>query len=244
MHDLIQSSIDAHGGLDSWKPIRQVSATLCPGGPIFKQRGQEAFTQMLTRVTVDTREQNTAFEPFLASGQRGIFEPFRTAVESLDGTVLSELQNPRESFKAMAEGTPWSACQLGYFLGYALSMYFTVPFSLLMNGIECQEVEPWMEDGEKWRALKVKFPKSYISHSAEQTFYFDENGLIRRHDYTVEISHDAKVAHYLYDHRTFDGIVFPTRRRVYLRGPDLKPQKQFAVISVDLSDFRLSRLTS
>jgi hypothetical protein len=100
-------------------------------------------------------------------------EPNRTAVETADGTVLEELKDPRRSFKSMPAGTPWSATQLVYFAGYAMSMYLTVPFSLLRDGIECQEVEPWVEDGETWRALKVTFPKSYVTHSTEQTIYFD-----------------------------------------------------------------------
>jgi hypothetical protein len=141
----------------------------------------------------------------------------------------------------MPAGTPWSATQLAYFAGYAMSMYLTVPFSLLRDGIECEEVAPWVEDAETWRALKVTFPKSYVTHSAEQTIYVDGKGLIRRHDYTAEISGDVQVAHYLDDHQAFDGIVFPTRRRAYLRGPDLKPQKDLVVISADLSDFKLSR---
>jgi hypothetical protein len=57
MQEFIKSSIEAHGGLDRWNQLRQISATFVPGGIGFKQRGQEAFTQMPTRVTVDTREQ-------------------------------------------------------------------------------------------------------------------------------------------------------------------------------------------
>jgi hypothetical protein len=241
MQDLVNLSVEAHGGLERWNQLRQISATFAPGGIGLKQRGQEAFTQTATRVTLDTREQKTIFGPFLAPGQCGTFEPYRTAVETVDGTLLEELKNPRDSFKGMAMGTPWSATQLVYFAGYAMWTYLTVPFSLLRDGIECEEIEPYVEDGETWRALKVTFPKSYVTHSTEQTLYFDDNGLIRRHDYTAEISNDAKAAHYLYDHQNFDGIVFPTRRRVYPRGPDLKPQKDLVVISADLGDFKLSR---
>jgi hypothetical protein len=240
MQELIRLAIEAHGGLDRWKQIRQVSATFAPGGIGLKQRGQEAFTRMPTRVTVDTREPKTIFRPFLASEQFGIFEPYRTAVETSDGALLEELRNPRDSFKDMPAGTPWSATQLVYFAGYAMAMYLTLPFSLLREGIECQEVEPWLEDGETWRALKVTFPKSYVTHSSEQTIYFDGKGLMRRHDYTAEVSGDVKVAHYLYDHREFEGIVFPTRRRAYPRGPGLTPQKELVAISADLSDFKLS----
>jgi hypothetical protein len=94
---------------------------------------------------------------------------------------------------------------------------------------------------ESWRGLKVIFPRSYVTHSTEQTVYFDAKGLIRRHDYSVDVSGGAKTAHYLFDHRTFDGIVFPTRRRVHLRGPDRQPQRDLVIISADLSDFDLSR---
>ena len=90
--------------------------------------------------------------------------------------------------------------------------------------------------------MKVTFPKSFITHSTEQTIYFDDKGLMRRQDYTAEVSGDVKVAHYLYDHQEFDGIVFPTRRRAYPRGPDLKPQKNIVAISADLSDFKLARV--
>ncbi|EJN15939.1 hypothetical protein PMI42_00516 [Bradyrhizobium sp. YR681] len=235
MHDVIKQSIDAHGGLERWGELRQISATFTAGGPAFEQRGQEAFTRMPTRVTIDTRTQRTVFEPFLMAGRRGIFEPHRTAVESSDGAPLEELNDPRNSF----EGRPWSATQLAYFAGYAIWMYLTVPFSLLRHGIRCEEVRPWLEDGETWRSLKVSFPKSYVTHSTEQTLYFDAAGMIRRQDYSVEVSGGAKVAHYLYDHREFDGIVFPTRRRVFLRAPDLTPQKDLAVITADFRDINL-----
>ncbi len=105
-------------------------------------------------------------------------------------------------------------------------MYFTLPFSLLETGIECEEIQLWTEEGETWRALKVIFPASYVTHSTQQTLYFDEKGLIQRQDYNVDIANGGQAAHYIYDHQKVDGLVFPTRRRIYLRGPDLKPQKR------------------
>ena len=224
--------------------MRQISATFAPGGVGLKQRGQEAFTLTPTRVTVDARKQKTIFRPFLVHGHCGIFEPDRTAVETVDGVVLEELKDPRPSFKSMPAGTPWSATQLAYFAGYAMSMYLTMPFLLLKDGTRFQEVEPWVEDGETWRALKITFPKSFITHSTEQTIYFDDKGLMRRQDYTAEVSGDVKVAHYLYDHQEFDGIVFPIRRRAYPHGPELKPQKDIVAISADLSDFKLARVVA
>ena len=64
---------------------------------------------------------------------------------------------------------------------------------------------------------------------------------MRRQDYTVDVRQNRGAAHYIYDHRTFDGFVFPTKRRIYSRGPDRMPLGDRLLISVDLDDFRLTR---
>jgi hypothetical protein len=243
MNDLIETTIKAHGGLEQWKQLRQISAAFGASGPGFKQRGPiaEAFTRMPMRATVDTREQKSVLEPFIASGQRGLYAPYRTVVESLDGAPVEELDDPRESLKSMVPGTPWSATHVLYFVGYSLWMYFTLPFSFLTDGVECEEVEPWVEHGETWRALKVTYPDSYPSHSTEQIHYFDDQGLMRRQDYTVDVRQDLAVAHYLDGQREFDGFVFATKRRIYARGPDKRPLMDRLLISADFDDIKLSR---
>jgi hypothetical protein len=246
MHDLVKLAVNAHGGLEQWNNVREVTANFAASGAAFKQRGPigEAFTQKPMRVSVNAREQNVTFEPFLESGKRGTYEPLRTALESSEGRLLEELNNPRESLKNMPAGTPWSGPQVIYFVGYSLWMYITLPFSFLMNGLICEEVEPWIETGEKWRALKVTYPESYPSHSTEQIHYFDDKGLMRRQDYTVDVRQDLRTAHYMYDHQTFDGFVFPTRRRICLRGPNGAPLWDKPLISADLSDFKVLRAVS
>jgi hypothetical protein len=237
MLDLIRSSIDAHGGLERWNDISQISADLVPGGLALQQRGQAAFAKSPTRVTIETQRQHAVFSPFLSPDQTGIFEPHRTAVASTAGQLLEELHDPRGSFEP---DHPWSAAQLAYFAGYALWTYLTLPFSLLSGDIRLDEISPWNEGDETWRAVKVTFPQSYVTHSSEQVLYFDANGLIRRHDYSVDIAGGGTAAHYLYDHQPFGGIIFPTRRRIYARGADQKPNKDIVLMSADLSGFALS----
>jgi hypothetical protein len=241
MHDLVKLAIEAHGGLEQWSQISRISAAFNVSGPSFKQRGPigEAFAALPMRVSVNTREQQTIFEPFVAPSQKGIYQPLRTAIESLNGVPVEALNDPRESLKMKAPGTPWSGPQILYFIGYSLWMYLTLPFSLLISGVQCEEVEPWVEEGEKWRALKVTYPPSYPSHSTEQIHYFDDRGLMRRQDYTVDVRQGLSAAHYIYEHRTFDGIVFPTKRRIYSRGTDRIPLRDRLLISADLDDFRL-----
>jgi hypothetical protein len=60
------------------------------------------------------------------------------------------------------------------------------------------------------------------AHSSDQVFYFDQRGFPRRVDYQADILGGVPVAHYSYDHQSFAGLVVPTRRRAYPRGPDGK----------------------
>jgi len=82
------------------------------------------------------------------------------------------------------------------------------------------------------------FPDKIATHSKVQTIYAGEDGLLRRHDYALEIAGDSPGAHYLADYVTIDGLEFPTRRRVYAVGPDGKPMPDVMTVSVDLSNFR------
>jgi hypothetical protein len=60
------------------------------------------------------------------------------------------------------------------------------------------------ENGEEWRRLKV------ASHSGEQITHFGPDGLMRRHDYTVEVLGGATGANYSTDYKEFQGIKMPT----------------------------------
>jgi len=75
--------------------------------------------------------------------------------------------------------------------------YFNTPFLFALPGVHTEEIEPWQENGETWRRLKVTFPRDIATHSTEQTFYFDQKGLLKRHDYDVEISGASPGAHYV-----------------------------------------------
>jgi hypothetical protein len=71
-----------------------------------------------------------------------------------------------------------------------------------------------------------------------QTFYFGDDGLLRRHDYDVEIAGNNPAAHYVSDFKDVSGIMMPTKRRVFLRRPDNAPSLDLVLISIDLSDIR------
>ena len=48
-------------------------------------------------------------------------------------------------------------------------------------------------------------------------------------------------AQYVADIVTVDGIKLPTRRRAYIRAPDLKPIRDLLMVAIDLNNFRFER---
>ena len=84
--------------------------------------------------------------------------------------------------------------------------YLTTPFLFAMDGIATEELQPWREDGETWRRLKVTFPDGIATHSAVQVFYFGSDGLLKRHDYDADVLGGSPAAHYVHEYQMFWGF--------------------------------------
>lgn len=239
LSSLAQLAIDAAGGLDRWRQFETVSARLSNGGVLWPLKRQQGVLDDV-RVRVSLRNEWASHSPFGAPGLRTSFEPHRVAIETAEGRHVEELPRPRDSFTGHSLETPWSRPQLAYFAGYAMWTYLNTPFLFASDGVETEEVEPWRENGETWRRLKVTFPPHVASHSAVQTFYFDAGGLLRRHDYDVEVAGGTPAAHYVSQHEEFSGILVPTRRRVFTRREDGTPAPEPLIVSIDLSEVEFS----
>jgi len=114
----------------------------------------------------------------------------------------------------------------------------TTPFLLTQTGVRVEEVEPWQENAETWRVLQARFPGSIETHSRVQEFFFDGRGMLRRHDYRVNIAGGFPAAQLTSEYVTIDGISLPTRRRAYPCGPNRRPILDMLMVSIDLSDVR------
>src|SRR5579864_3533282 len=108
--------------------------------------------------------------------------------------------------------------------------------SLCHAGFSAEEIDPWIEDGEPWKRLRVQFPPEIASHSREQDFYFGPDYLLRRHDYRVEASGGFAAAQYVYEPRTVQGITFPIRRRAYMRDKENRAMREKVMVSIDISE--------
>ena len=126
----------------------------------------------------------------------------------------------------------------------------TVKASLSISGVIWQlkgkpevlkdELAPWQENGEQWRPLKVMVPDSIASHSREQVAYFGPDGLLRRHEYIVDVMGGASGLNYAADCRNVDGIMVSTKPTVY--APDGNKQKipNPVLVGIDIRDIAFS----
>lgn len=235
MDDLLAHAIDAHGGLDRWSHVRLLTVQVAIDGPFWGRKGWPGALAQETMI-LETRRQHISITPFLAPGHTAVLDvaPERVAVRESDGTVISHRDDPRASFPA-GDSAPWDALQLQYFISYAMWNYLTEPFLLTYPGVQAHEIEPWNEDGQIWRRLAVTFPATIATHNRDQVFYYDADGMQRRMDYSPDVVGSSLVTHYTDQPKTFDGIVIPTRRRVYRRNPDGCADFSSAVITIDIA---------
>jgi hypothetical protein len=214
MDELLVRILDAHGGIDRWSGCQKVEATIVSGGGLFPLKGL-AQDPNPRRMTVWLHEERSSVSPYGAPDQRTMFTPERIAIEKLDGTLVAERPVPRDSFAGHQMSTPWDALHRAYFNGEALWTYLTTPFLLATDGVRVEETESWREGAETWRVLRAYFPGSIETHSLIQDFFFDEDLMLRRHDYSVNIAGGFKAAQLTSDYVVANGIRLPTKRRAY-----------------------------
>jgi len=241
---ILEQAVAAHGGMGLWDSASEVRLQISSGGLAFASKLQgHAVRDVEARVS--THGQHVIFTPYPRPGQRGVLEQDGTVrIETDEGELLEARANPREAFGDLRHKLWWDRLDILYFGTYAIWTYVSTPFVLTREDYEIVELEPWAERGERWRRLAVTFPEHVHTHSRRQIFHVDANGLIRRHDYTAEpIGGWAKAAHYCFDHRPFDGLIVPTRRRVYPRKANDQRRAGPLLVWIDVARAALRKLT-
>jgi hypothetical protein len=144
--------------------------------------------------------------------------------------------NPAGHAEAGTVDAPRDALDRAYFNEYALWTYLTTPFFFAMPGFAAEEIDPWIEDGEPRKRLRVRFPQEIASHSREQDFHFGPDYFLRRHDYGVEASGGFAAAQYGYEPRAVQGITLPIRRKAYMRDKENRAIRERLMVSIDMSE--------
>jgi hypothetical protein len=161
--------MDAHGGLERWNKLKSVTAHLLVGGGLWPLKGKDGVLNDV-HVKVDLRNERASHWPFKNSNWRTSLRPDRAAIETNEGKVVEELLKPRDSFKGHVLETKWNDLRLAYFAGYAMWTYLNTPFLFALPGVHTEEIEPWQENGEMWRRLKVEFPQDIARKRVGQNY--------------------------------------------------------------------------
>jgi len=234
---LLREALDAHGGLERWRRYEGISSTIVTGGRLWPLKGVEIL-RTPRRARSEFRRQWTQVKPFGDPDWTMTWTPGHVEVTDGKGKIIAEREDGREAFDRRYDA-PWDPLNLAYFNGYAMWTYHAAPFVLAEPGYEAREIAPIDHEGEKLRGLSVRFPEAVHSHTREQCFYFGEDGLLRRHDYAVDVWADSPAAHFVSDYVDVNGLKYPSHRSVFVRKPDGTPDRGFNAVTIELSDYTL-----
>ncbi len=237
MSELLDLAVKAHGGLDRWNRIKTIEVEASITGAIWYVKGKGDYLKNVV-LTAETRDERLTVD-FPGQDKRSIFEPNRIVVETSDGKLIEARDNPAKSFEGQQRETPWDDLHVAYFVGEALWTYLNTPFLYTHEGFVTEEISSIQVEGETWRRLKVTFPDHVKSHTREQISCFGPDGLLRRHDYTVDILGGATGLNYASDYREVDGIIFPTKRRVYAYEGDYQLVEEPLLVAIDMGRITL-----
>jgi hypothetical protein len=239
MNDLLKLAIEGHGGLRRWEQISRFRVAASITGAIWPLKGKPGGPGPVL-LEGETRDQRLTITPFPEPGQFSTWAPDRQTVETADGALMAARRDPAAAFVGTTRDSPWDEFQVAYFIGEGTWNYFVAPFLFARDDFVTEEIEPRREDGQSWRALLVTYPDTLAALTRQQTYYFDDTGLLRRLDYSVDLLGGGPAVHYPSEYREFDGIMVPTRRRVYARNPDGAPIPDPASVAIDVTDATFS----
>jgi hypothetical protein len=238
MTELLDLALQAHGGMERWRQLSSIRVAASITGAIWFVKGQgDALKDVV--LTVDTTTEGVTID-FPGRGRRAIFTPSRIVIESEDRTLIAARDDPKTSFVGHQRETPWDEIHVVYFVGEALWTYLNTPFLYARDSFATQEISPIEVNGETWRRLQVTFPDDVRSHTRSQISCFGPDGLLRRHDYTVDILGGATGLNYATAYRDVDGIIIPTKRRVYAYEGDYQPVWEPLLVSIDMGAITIS----
>src|SRR5271154_2878017 len=237
-NELLDLAIKAHGGLNRWNKVKAIKVAASITGGIWYVKGKGDALKNVA-LTAETRNERLTVD-FPGQDKRAIFEPNRIVIEKADGTLIEARGNPVKSFEGQQRETPWDDIHVTYFVGEALWTYLNTPFLYTYEGFITEEISSIQVEGETWRRLKVTFPDNVKSHTREQISCFGSDGLLRRHDYTVDILGGATGLNYARDYRNVDGIIFPTQRRVYAYEGDYQIVKEPLLVAIDIAEITVA----
>ena len=234
--ELLDDTIEAHGGRERWHAVHTIEFKLSSGGFAFLSRSQPNALKNL-HVALRPHERQTLFGDFPRPGWQGAWTPDRVEIRDPGGALKGERLAPRAHFRGPLSQVYWDKLDILYFAGYALWNYLTFPFLLEAPGVVVTETGASAASPR----LDAVFDPGFPTHSARQSFHLDPSRRLVRHDYTADvIGPYATAANYCLASVEVDGLRFYTRRKVYPRlGPGKTVVRFPTLVWIAIEDLRV-----
>jgi len=213
---LLESAISRHGGWDAWRALGTLSLRFVHlDGVIPLLKGEGGTFPAPGRVDATPHEHRAVFYDYPAPGTRGLYSNGKVALIGAGDAVVDTHPDRRATFRGFGKWRRWSPLDALYFFGYAITHYLSLPFTLAdATPLGRRDIT---QDGRRLTGIAVALPVELHTHSARQTFYFDD-GLLMRHDYVADIiSPLARGAHHSRDYVRAQGIAVARERHVVAR---------------------------
>jgi hypothetical protein len=214
---LLATAIDRHGGWEAWKALRVlIVKPRALSGLLPWLKGHGRTFGLPSRAEVRPHDAKATFFDYPTKDATGTFAAGAITLTDASGASVLSLADARAQYRGVRKLRRWSAADALYFFGYALTHYHSLPFSLARG--EPRRLVRIRSGGRALAGVEVELPADLHTHCRRQTFYFDQEGLLRRHDYVAEIAGGwARGAHFWRDFVTVGGIQMATVRHVVAR---------------------------
>src|ERR1700752_5190084 len=97
MSELLDLVLQAHGGIARWRTFDTVRATFASSGGLLPLKGLDV-TPKPSEGVATIHEESLSIDGYRRPDWRMRFTPERVVIESSNGEIVEERQNPRESF--------------------------------------------------------------------------------------------------------------------------------------------------
>jgi len=198
---------------------------------LFTAKWQRPFANM--RCSVEVHAPRARLTPHEWNGETGVLDGHDVCIESRAGEPVAARAEARRAFRGLRRKVYWDRLDLTYFAGYAFWNYLAFPALLLRDDIVWRELGPELLEGT--------FPPSLPTHCAVQRFHVSPaTGLLVQHDYTAEvIGRWARAAHRVLAHGRWEGLPYPSHRRVTPRGPAGRPLRHPTLVEIFVHEWRV-----
>lgn len=215
---LLNRIYKAHGGLERWKQVESVQINLNIFGPILITRFKSPWLSNIT-ATIFTEKPYVSFHNFPEQGMTSIFDGYDTYIYDTNDQISAERRFSPHTRLHDKPRLHWDHLDLVHSLGYGLWSTICSPFLLDNQHIELSQGEDLVDSmGRRLATLNIHLPASMPCQSHHQVYYFNSQGLLERNDYQqTTFNPMGMTAHYFQQHKSIEGIVFPTRRKVFPR---------------------------